>query len=141
MAEVDRTAASLRFRGDDLDPDEISRILGAQPTRGVKKGGMWKTPAGQEIVARTGSWGLRVPEESPGDLDKQVTILFAGLSKDLDAWRHLASRFKADIFAGVFLARRNEGLGVSPGTMIAIGSRGLLLELDIYSGDDDEESE
>lgn len=139
MAEMHRTAASLRFCGDDIDPEEISRILGAQPTKGVKKGGIWFTPNGKEIVARTGQWNLSTPEESPGDLDKQVTALFSGLSGDLDAWRVLAARFRGDIFVGLFLSGYNEGLGLSPATTSAIGLRGLELELDIYSGEDNDQ--
>lgn len=37
MAEVYRSAASLSFSGDDLDPEEISRWLG-KPTKGARKG-------------------------------------------------------------------------------------------------------
>ncbi|NTF44315.1 DUF4279 domain-containing protein [Rhizobium rhizogenes] len=135
MAEVYRTAASLRFHGDSLDPDEISGILGAQPTKGVRKGGIWITPRGAEIVAWTGSWRLSTPDESPGDLDKQVAELFAPLNVDLDAWRALSSRFRGNIFVGVFLSGFNEGLGLSPTTTSAIGLRGLVLEVDIYGAD------
>ncbi|WEX87861.1 DUF4279 domain-containing protein [Sinorhizobium garamanticum] len=136
MAEVHRTAASLRFYGDDLDPEEISRTLGAQPTKCAKKGGIWVTPNGKEIVARHGFWHLSATEESPGDLDKQVGALFSALSNDLDAWRALAARFRGNIFVGLFLYGCNEGLGLSPATTSAIGLRGLELDLDIYSGDD-----
>ena len=113
-------------------------MLGAQPSKCVKKGGIWTTPGGIEIVARTGHWNLSAPEESPGDLDRQVTALFSGLSRDLDAWRRLAGRFRGNIFAGLFLSGFNEGLSLSPTTLQAIGQRGLVLDLDIYGGDEQE---
>ncbi|MGQ3210372.1 DUF4279 domain-containing protein [Shinella sp.] len=139
MAELHRTAACLRFSGDDLDPEEVSRILGTQPTKGVKKGGTHATPKGKEIVARTGMWTLSTPDESPSDLDKQVAALFSVLDGDLDACRALAVRFHGNIFAGLFLSGFNEGLSLSPAKMRAIGARGLILDLDIYSGDDIDE--
>lgn len=135
MAEVHRTTATLRFRGDDIDPEEVSRTLGVQPTKSAKKGGIWITPKGQKIIAGTGFWHLSIPEESPGDLDKQVTELFSMLSDDFDAFRTLAVRFQGNIFVGLFLSGFNEGLSLSPTTVSAIGIRGLVLDLDIYSGE------
>jgi hypothetical protein len=136
MAEVQRTAASLRFHGDDLDPEDISRTLGASPTLGRKKGGIWYTPKGKEMIARTGYWSLSAAEETPADLDQQLTKLFSGLSDDVEAFRKLAARFKGNVFVGLFLSGFNEGLSLSPTILDAIGQRGLVLDLDIYSGTD-----
>jgi hypothetical protein len=36
--EVDKTSVSLRFSGDTLDPDEISKLLNCQPTDSYSKG-------------------------------------------------------------------------------------------------------
>ncbi|AGK59908.1 hypothetical protein HYPDE_41198 [Hyphomicrobium denitrificans 1NES1] len=135
MAEVHETAASLRFHGDDLDPEEISRVLGAQPTRCRKKGGIWITPSGKEKIARTGSWNFAAKKEPPCDLDKQINRIFSDLSDDINAWKVIASRYRGNIFVGLFLSSLNEGLTLSPTTLSAIGSRGLVLGFDIYSGD------
>lgn len=51
-------------------------------------------------------------------------------------WRDFAARYRGRIFAGLFLSSFNEGLVISPQTLIAIGVRGLALDLDIYSGND-----
>lgn len=78
---------------------------------------------------------LSAPDESPGELDKQVATLFAALSTDLEAWRALSRRFQGNIFVGLFLSGFNEGQSLSPSTTRAIGLRGLVLDLDVYSGD------
>jgi hypothetical protein len=132
MAFVDKTAASIGFHGDDLDPDEITRALG-QPTRAAKKGGEYFYPANKRRIARTGQWSLSVEDAQPGNLDHQIQTLFASLSDDLAAWRDFTSRYKSWLFVGLFLAEYNEGLSLSPETLSAIGARGLELELDIYS--------
>lgn len=38
MAVLSGSAASLRFFGDTLDPDELTRPLGCQPTKSERKG-------------------------------------------------------------------------------------------------------
>ena len=139
MPTIYRTAASLRFHGDDLDPEEISQALSAQPTHCVKKGGIWTRPKGREVVARTGGWTLKAPDENPGNLDKQIASLLSPLSDDFPAWRALANRFRGNIFVGLFLSTHNEGLSVSPEIAAAIGARGLGLDLDIYSGADEDQ--
>lgn len=132
MSELHNTVACLRFFGDDLDPDEITRLLGASPTVGVRKGGIWHTESGAEKIARSGSWRLKVEDCSPGDLDAQIAKLLAPLTSDLAVWKELTCRFKADVFCGLFLQESNEGISLTPESLAALGSRGLLLDLDIY---------
>jgi hypothetical protein len=38
LAGISRTKAALRISGDDLDPDEVSKLLGAAPTESARKG-------------------------------------------------------------------------------------------------------
>ncbi len=51
--------ATLRFAGDALDPEEISRALGTNPTRAYRKGeGFSPGPRTPRVVGRTGVWFL-----------------------------------------------------------------------------------
>ncbi|MFZ5705844.1 MAG: DUF4279 domain-containing protein [Pseudomonadota bacterium] len=132
MAELNKTVSTLRFFGDDLDPDEITARLGCVPTVGARKGGAWITKGGTEKVARTGFWRLSVKERQPGDLDAHVTELLTLCSDDLSVWADLTARFTADIFCGVFMEESNEGTTLSAETMKKMGLRNLPLDLDIY---------
>jgi hypothetical protein len=38
MAVLSGSTASLRFFGDDLDPDELTKLLGCPPTKSASKG-------------------------------------------------------------------------------------------------------
>ncbi len=135
MGELHKTAASLRFFGDDVDPEEITRLLGGAPTVGVRKGGIWLTSRGVEKTAFRGQWRVTVERRSPGDLDGQVAQLLTPLTTDFAVWNDLTRRFKADVFCGLFLNEFNEGLTLSPETLEALGLRGLSLGLDIYGPD------
>jgi hypothetical protein len=141
MAEVSRSEASLRFLGDDLDPHEITTRLGVTPTRGSRKGELFATPLGRKIPSSTGYWSIVAPTSKPAAIDEQVMYLLNGTTDDLDTWRDLARRHNAELFVGLFLERGNEGMGIRPETLAAIGARELELSLDIYSGYDNEDEE
>jgi Domain of unknown function (DUF4279) len=52
-----RAFATLRFAGDALDPDEISRVVKEHPTRAYRKGQTYRSgPHGPDITGRTGIW-------------------------------------------------------------------------------------
>jgi hypothetical protein len=139
LSDVFNTATSISFFGDDLDPDEISDKLGKQPAIGVKKGDFHLTPSAKPIVAQTGKWILKAEPCSPGDLDGQVVRLLDGMGNDLQVWNDLSARFSGRLFAGLFVKTFNEGLRLRPETLLALGARGLALDLDIYNHAADED--
>ncbi len=134
MGTVSRTVATLRFFGDDLLPDEITSRLGSAPSKSEVKGDEWLRPNGTIRIANRGSWRLNATDREPGNLDAQVAELFSGLSDDLMVWADLTTRFRGDVFCGLFLEEGNEGISLSPQTLALLGARNLELDLDIYSG-------
>lgn len=49
--------ATLRFAGDSLDPDEISRAVGQQPTRAYRRGQRYRPGRrSPEVTGKTGVW-------------------------------------------------------------------------------------
>lgn len=132
MGPIQKSAASIGFFGDDLEPGEITDRLG-RPTVGVKLGDIDRTPGGREKIARTGSWRLVAEDCEPSDLDRQVNSLLDQLSDDFASWMNFCSRFRGRMFCGLFLGDINEGLSLEPETLARLGERGLLLDLDIYS--------
>lgn len=68
----------------------------------------------------------------PADLDGQINDLLDGLSDDLPAWRSFSERYRGRVFCGLFLATGNEGATLRSRTLLRLGERGLLIDLDIY---------
>jgi hypothetical protein len=132
MPELARTKVALRVAGDDLDPQEVTRLLGAEPTSCARKGETRRSASGRETAARTGIWLLSVEPPSPGDLNAQVRALLARVTGDLSVWRDLSRRHRCDVFCGLFLRDGNEGAELAPETLTMLGERGLALGLDIY---------
>ena len=141
MAAVQCSVASLRIMGDDLLPDEVSRLLGRVPTHSEFKGQeITGRRSGHKRIAKAGMWRIEASRCEPEDLDGQVTEILALLSDDLTAWRSLSERYRIDLFCGLFLGSGNEGLSLSPPTLIALGCRGIELGLDIYGPDDENDT-
>jgi Domain of unknown function (DUF4279) len=79
--------ASLRFKGDRLDPRRVTEILHADPTTAYRKGEIYKRSRGHEVRGRTGIWLLsskgRVQSSDLNDhLRYLLTVLFPSNSSD-----------------------------------------------------------
>jgi Domain of unknown function (DUF4279) len=132
LAVIGKTVVALRIFGDDLDPAEITQLLGAEPSASARRGDVRTTSSGKDVVSRTGSWRLSVKDSTPGDLNGQLLDLLSGLTPDLWVWLELKRRYKCDVFCGLFLDGANEGEELEAETLAALGARGLVLGLDIY---------
>jgi hypothetical protein len=137
MGSINHSVAGLRFFGDDLNPDEISTLLGATPTDAHRKGDELVNSSGKVRIAKTGSWRLRATRREPEDLEAQIFELLDQLSQNLDVWSDLSIRYKTDLFCGIFMGSSNDGLPLSPKALLALGQRGIALDLDIYDASTD----
>ena len=141
MAQLQKSVVTLRIGGDDLVPDEITALLGVPPTDAVVKGQeIVGRKTGRVWIAKSGMWQLQAADREPEDMNGQIQEILSQVTTDLAIWRSLASRFQIDLFCGLFLRTGNEGLTLSPESLYALGARGIEMGLDIYSGDDDEET-
>lgn len=136
MAQLHRSVATLRISGETLVPEEISRALGCEPTRSEFKGQVIRgKKTGRERIARISSWRLEATDQEPENLNKQVAELLGKMTQDLNVWKTLSGQFEIDLFCGLFMKVSNEGFSISPGTLEALGNRGIELSLDIYDPD------
>ena len=72
-----------------------------------------------------------VPAISTGRLSNFSALL----TDDIAVWQGLTARFRADIFCGLFMEDGDEVISLRPETILAAGSRGLLIGFDVYAGD------
>ncbi len=139
MAAIARVRVSLRVFGDSLEPEEVSALLGRDPTRCHRKGDPMGGRAGKggTAVEPTGAWILDSALSEKAEIEEHVETLLSGVSNDSDEWEQLTSRFSASILCSVFLDQYNEGFEVSPRLARSLADRGLVIAFDIYSGDAD----
>jgi hypothetical protein len=126
----DESSVSLRFFDDHLDPDELTQILGIEPSIAYQKGDIFRGKTYDKIY-EIGSWRLR-GKRSQVELEEQINQLLDKLPSDLDVWRSMTSRFQADLFCGLWMKRLNRGLNLEVATLQKIAERGLSIGLDVY---------
>lgn len=139
MASIARSKVSVRFFGDELEPEEVSAMLGAEPTTQYRKGEERKSTGGKTDTRRFGAWILASGERSPEAIDDQLAELFKTMSQDMSVWSALVSRFDADVFCGLFMAESNEGFSLKPHTLRALADRRLEIGFDIYDPDEEDD--
>jgi hypothetical protein len=132
MPFLHHSCAALRIAGDSLNPDAISRLLDCRPTLGFVKGQI-EPSKGKPIVRETGGWQLDAVGQQPGNLDGHVAELFGRVNNDLSAWATLSGEYKIELFCVYFTREADEPVWASPGTLKALGDRGVTLDLRIYS--------
>ena len=137
MSEISRSAASIRFYGPDLDPEMLSQLLGASPTRSGRKGEPQSGSDGDDSrTNRTGFWLIDYGEPDETDLEEKVESLLRKLTDNLEIWQEITAAYQVDVFCGLFLDGWNEGFELSPELMKKLADRGLPIGFDIYSPTD-----
>ena len=139
MAHLRKSAVTLRIMGDDLIPDEITRLLGASPTHAETKGDRIVGKEGHVRIAKAGMWRLDAADREPEDMDGQIHEILSLMTDDLSVWQSITKRYHADLFCGLFMRVGNEGLTISAQSLAALGARGIEMGLDVYAGDRDED--
>ena len=134
MAHVRKSSVSLRITGDDLVPQEITKLLGVEPTLSYAKGDkLLGSKTGPVRIAKFGMWSLKALPREPEDMDSQIQEILHQTTNDLAVWRDITSRYEIDLFCGIFLGCSNEGMMLSAQSLAALGERGIELGLDIYA--------
>ncbi len=138
MTHLSKSKVTLRIMGEELIPDEISKLLGSDATHYYKKGDVFKSKStGNERIEKIGMWRIQATEQVPENIDAQILEIIKKLTNDLNVWKSLSSKYEIDLFCGLFMKESNEGLEISPSSLKILGERGILLALDIYDPDDD----
>lgn len=133
MAVLHESLACLRISGEKLDPHEITRLLGCEPTSSNEKGAIRGiNRSGRESKHRVGGWTYEAKIAAPGDIDSQAREILGKLTPNIEVWRSLSSQYRIDLFCGLMMKETNEGLVISPDTLREMGIRGIELDLCLY---------
>jgi hypothetical protein len=130
---IDESSITLRFFGDDLVPDELTQLLGVEPSIAYRKGDIFRGKTYDRIYD-IGSWRLR-SERSESDLEDKIDRLLDKLPSDLEIWHDLTRKFQVDLFCGLWMKRWNRCLDFKAATLHRMAERGLSIGLDIYVDD------
>jgi hypothetical protein len=128
---------ALRIHGDDLQPDELSRQLGCEPSAAFKKGDRNAGANGKEYAPRkTGMWKLDSPD-STDSVEERIRQLLSKVTESLDVWNALRAKFDLTLSVGMFMDSTNEELIFSSAVVELLGKRGISIWLDAYAPSDE----
>jgi hypothetical protein len=126
---VDESRLTLGVHGEDLDPDDISRLLGCAPTSAHRRGDRRRSGT----PAPTGGWTLSVAAKSPTGPEELVHLLLARLPTDEALWSDLRTRFRVRLSFGIFTEAWNRGFALSPDAVRRVSLLGAGVDFDLYA--------
>src|SRR5947209_7508900 len=121
---IDRACVALRLFGDSLDHDEITRLLGCQPTEARCYVDVLPDKR-YHRNASSGVWHLKGTLPEKAEIEEQVLALLSTVTCDLQIWQRLTVELDVDIFCGVFLDTCNRGFCLSPHVTRMLSERGI----------------
>jgi hypothetical protein len=132
----DECGVTLGIQGDDLDPDEITRLLGVPPTFSHRRGERLKPQS--RAPFRHGAWFLEQRGRAPLQPDELTKALLDQLPTAPQCWRSIRERFEIRLVYGVHFSGWNKGFDL-PGVLVArIAAIGATMGFDLYAyGEED----
>lgn len=127
---VDESSATLCIYGHDLDPDDLTRRLGLQPTEAFRRG-FQRRPTSRPMAH--GAWFFRVSEPPPSTVDDQLGKLLLQLVVPSEVWARVVEEFRVRVSVGLHMSCWNRGFTLTPTVLAAMAQLGVELDFDIYA--------
>ena len=128
----------LAVTGDKLDPDEITKLLGAKPTFACRKGVKREMFPGAETEQPTGVWHLEVRDMERSLYEPKVHKVLDLVTDDLARWKKITSRFEVVMFVDADITDDEGGFfRLTPRTMGRLAERGISLLADVEDEEDE----
>jgi Domain of unknown function (DUF4279) len=127
---IDDASVSLGIYGDDLDPGEITQLLGLAPTHSHRLGDSLR--AGHSF--HTGAWLHEVKSEVVPDAPElALACLLDRLPPDRSLWARLVRQYEIRFFFCIGFEGWNKGFTLTARTIRRVARLGVRLEFDLYA--------
>lgn len=121
MESRDKVRVTLYVRGQKLDPDTVTKLLGADPTWVQRDGDVQKLPSGNQAVSRTGLWEKTISTDG-GNIEDMLNLLLSEVAPSISLIPTLANVTGA--YFDVFVARSIDAAG-QPDVLLSLDSKTL----------------
>lgn len=132
---IDEVNVTLALYSEKLEPQEISRALGVEPTRAHRRG---EHPRPNSPPAPSGAWLLTARGRDAEPAQAVIDRLLKQLPEDPAVWRDLRMRHDIQVRFGLHMTGWNKGFSISLKQVAHIAELGASMEFDIYSYGGDE---
>lgn len=131
MSSKRKHSVGLRFFGDGLEPDEITAILGIQPTESHRRGDIRRTRSGRAIGEwREGAWLYKEKSDDVESIEEALASFVRRLSESKEKIRSISCRPDvrlADISSAEFGSSGSQfpSIGLNLSSLEALAEMGL----------------
>ena len=134
-------SVGVNFYSENLDREEITRLLGHNPTKAWNAGE--RHPMGNEKRTRITNWGkwYLSSERDSTDLNIKLKNFFENLTDDLDKWQTLTSKYESWVDVAGYMNNWNRGFIVETDVLKLLSDRNLKICFDIYFNGKEEEND
>ena len=122
--------AALRISGDTLRPDQITAILGLEPTQSGVKGERFSTR--HSATRRTSFWLLESPLADSLPLTDHLGWLLDLIEPKHDLIGSLGEKWRVEFFCGFSSENGQGGVTFDPSLLHRLAQLGIPLVLDLY---------
>lgn len=131
---IDRTKVCLRIFGDKLNPEEITKHLGIEPTTSYTKGEIIRGNKSNRQT-KTGRWSLNSKLDDHIDLEEKIRDIIKPILANESYWETVTTECEVDLFCGLFLEAENRGFDLSSEIIGELGRLSINISFDIYAPD------
>jgi hypothetical protein len=131
---VDEVNVTLALYGEELEPQEISRALGVEPTSAHRRGGR-RRPKSPPYLS--GAWLLTEHGRDAEPAEFVIDRLLRRLPEDPAVWRDLRMSHDIQVRFGLHMTVWNKGLSIPWKHVTRIADLGASMEFDIYGYGED----
>jgi hypothetical protein len=131
-------AAALHVSGEALQPAEVTRLFGVEPSESETRGVPIRHADGTAIrTPSAGRWTLGVPASLSDafNFNEVVEAVLAKLPKDAAIWRAVGALGTLHVSASLALDESNGEMWLEPQLLSFLGERGVGVHVEIYRRD------
>ena len=125
---IDELCATLCVYGEELEPDEIARILGVVPSDAIRRGDRDR----RGRASPHGAYFLKREAESRERVIQVVDELLDLLPDSEEVWAALKSCYTLKLRLGASTYSNYSGFGLSPAQIGRLARMKVEVEIDIY---------
>jgi Domain of unknown function (DUF4279) len=127
---LDEVNVTLALYSEELEPEEISRALGLEPTSAYHRG---EHRGPKSEPAPLGAWLLAARGSNAEPAQAVIDRLLEQLPDDPAVWRDLGMRHDIQVIFGLHKTGWNIGLSIPLKQVARIAELGASMEFDIYA--------
>lgn len=131
---VDETGVRLGVYGENLDPPDVTAIIGREPTSAHRKGDR-RGPRSPPY--KGGAWFYELRGEAPQGPAELSAALLDQLPDDAQIWAKLSERYDVQLRYGIHMTGWNRGFDLPADVAVRIARLRAAVMFDIYAYDDD----